>query len=359
MKTNQIQICDDIEMSIYPNVAYPLLLIRTEAHLSKWYYESFINIYSQCWSANSLRIDFLDSSRFFGDILDRQSVTIPEARNINIIAFIKECIDSGFCINVFALEEYYLKGSEYFQKRHAVHETFVYGYNDIEEIINVIGYNKDGMFTKLCYSYDDFLIAFAKAIENPPNYLVDALHKVRIRNFFCDYDFSLLNFCLELKNYLYSLPDTRKKYFSLASADKVLYGLSVYKEVQNQLNNALTGNNSITLSYLVFHFMFEHKKIILNRLKFVSDNFDFDDTSILLKNYQEICNIASSIRIYFLKAALSESEFQNRYCIKNIKVLKKIKSGIDEILNLESDILMKYLAIIDEYIKKNPSSLIC
>lgn len=346
MKKNLIKIKMS-PVTVYPNVAYPLMIILNEPHLKEWYYEHFINIYAQCWDNTLFRIDFLDSSRYFGDVLECCSLTIEDAKNVEIVDYIIDSIDRGFCLNVFAVDEYYLSNSNVYNKEHFIHETLIYGYDQEQKVINVVGYDQNDTFSKFTYKMEEFVEAFNAAINNAPYYLVDALHLLKIRHFFCDYVFSYDNFVNELEKYVYSIPDYKKKYFSLASEDVTTYGNSVYDEMIECLDkkiNNITNNNVL---YLCFHFMYEHKAMLLERLKYIQQKYVFDEKyDTRVEKYEKIVANSNLLRLNFLKKAWRESNFENRMEVNDIDYLKKIKNEVFNIQEEEKDLLIEICNVL-------------
>lgn len=349
MNKNEI-IIQDSPITAYLNVAYPLMLILNNPHLLNWYYEHFINIYSQCWSIDFMRIDFLDSSRFFGDILDRNSLKIEEAHNIDILDFIKENIDSGYCLNVFTIDEYYLSASICYKNSHMIHEILIYGYDYDLGILKVVGYDKKGVFSRFYYNTKEFEEAFKAGLSNPPDYLVDALHKMRLRHFFCDYKFSLNKFLYELKKYLFLIPDQEKKYFSIASNDAVIYGKQVYDSLIVYLKESITSENEMEINYLSIHFFYEHKKILLERFLFIERNYKLGNnfTSLILE-YEENVSLSNSIRLSFLKRALVESGFKDRMHVKNKDYLNDLFNKLTQCKNKDEEILSEVYRLLCKY----------
>lgn len=341
MECNEVEIKES-PITVYPNIAYPLMLILKEEYLKEWYYEQFVNIYSQCWDKTLFRIDFLDSSRYFGDVIECNSLTINDAKDIDIVDYVIDQINKGYCLNVFAVDEFFVSDSNAYKKKHYIHETLIYGYDNKSKVFKVVGYDKQENFTKFTYKIEEFAKAFKGAINNPPYYLVDALHSIKIRHFFCNYIFSMDNFVTELERYIYSIPDYKKKYFSLASEDLTSYGISVYDEMINKIEEKINGNHDIDITYLCFHFIYEHKLMIIERLKFIKSKYIkgsyYDE---LIDRYEKIVAKSNSIRINFLKKAWVESNFKNRMRVNNKEYLRSIEKQINCLKTEEFDVLQK------------------
>ncbi|WP_370749229.1 hypothetical protein [Eubacterium sp.] len=349
MIKNEVKIIDS-PISIYPNIAYPLMIILGEPHLKEWYYEHFINIYAQCWDEILFRVDFLDSSRYFGDVIECCAVPLSESKNLNITEYVVEAIDKGYCVNIFTIDEYYLSNSNCYNKEHFIHETLVYGYNKEEKVFNIVGYDKQDRFCRFEYKINEVEKAFKSGVENAPYYLVDSLHKIKIRHFFTDYEFSLNNFIVELEKYLFSLSDKKKKFFSLASEDETFYGEECYKMMIKHLENYIENKTDLDITYLCYHFFYEHKKMIIERLNFVDEKYKLGkDFAALICEYNDIVKRANNVRLFFIKESIIETREIMR--VKNIKALSKIHTEISDIQDREEKILLSVYNYLKNAIK--------
>ncbi|MCD1259363.1 hypothetical protein B5M42_011015 [Paenibacillus athensensis] len=342
MGSKTISIHHHKEITVYPNVAYPLCFILAEPRLTGWYYEHFVNVYSQCWGGNFFRIDFLDSSRFFGDILDRRSYTLDEMREMDIISFIKQSIKDGFGVNVFAVDEYYLSETSSYMHKHYIHETLVYGYDDDKAKLLVVGYDRNGVYTQFTYSYEGFARAFKEGVLNAPEYLVDALQTIRLRHFFMDYEFELSNFVAELGKYLQAVPDRKKIFFSIASADTVVSGFKVYEQMLRIFEENIRGNYAVQVNYNAIHFMSEHAKALKERFLYISRQYKVsEDFARLVEEYARVEKELDTVRLIFLKQALEESEFRDMDFVKDPLKLRELHNMITSSKANEYEILSR------------------
>lgn len=303
----EIKIYQEKELISYLNVAYPLCFILTEPKLTGWYYENFINIYAQYWFDTFFRIDYLDSSRIFGDILDRRSYGIQDICPEEIITFIEKWIQKGFGVNVFVLDEYYLPQRPAYKKEHFIHEILVYGYNKAEELLSVIGYDINGDYKCFTYTYADFYAAFEEGLKRVPDYLVESLQLIKIRHFFKDYKFDLKRFNEEFKNYIYSVPDEKKLYFSLSDESKPIYGILAFDEMCNCLKEK--NNKKIDLHFTNIHMYYEHKCVIYKRINKIIELYENPDNTVLKQliiDYKILVDSAHELRIRWLKQAIKE-----------------------------------------------------
>jgi hypothetical protein len=340
---NMISLPIQRDITSYLNVAYAITLIKSKPLLNGWYHENFINVYAQTWFSTFFRIDYLDSSRYFGDILDRHSYTISDLKaTINIIDFISDSIDNGFVLNVFTLDEYYISESPSYNQNHFIHEILVNGYDHTTKELNVLGYNKAGLFTSFTYTYDEFNEAFNSAISMAPENLAEALHKIRVSHIHMEYPFNLERFLIELHNFIFSKPDDKKAYFSLANKIETAFGLDAFRKMLSTINETIDDKNEGNVNFISFHFLSEHRKGLYQRFMYIVDLFDVQDLLSDLKEYSLIVDKYEIIRLMYLRQALKERETSaSRMIVKDKLILKKISDKLTESLEEEYTLLLR------------------
>lgn len=195
-------------------------------------------------------------------------------------------IDEGFGVNVFTVDEYYISQRPAYHSDHFIHEILIYGYCKRSKKLFVVGYDKKGVFGKLEYDFDEFVLAYTKGEENAPLYLVDSLQLIRVRNFFKPYQFKLERFNAELGKYLFSIEDDNKLFWTLSSKDEAKYGITTFQYMSKLMINYDYEN---PLIYKISIYIFdEHKRNILYRLNFIKKKYELEDSKTLEADYKEM-----------------------------------------------------------------------
>ena len=227
-----------------------------------------------------------------------------------------------------------------YKNRHFIHEILVYGYDETEKSLDVIGYNFDGIYTTFKYSYDEFNLAFEKGLEIKPDYLKEDIQLIKVRAFYMKYSFDLNRFNTELQNYINSTPDTKKLFYSLADNSTPNYGINVYKEMANYLE--YNNKNNIRLRLVNIHFFYEHKSSMLKKFEYIFNNYNtltkFTDN---LNLYFEVEKESNLLRLYCLKQMVNGNSIDKNQ-------LQEYSNSIVKINNKEEKIISEIIPLLNE-----------
>lgn len=320
--SNRLDIPMQRKITSYLNIAYPMLFILSEPKLKNWYYERFVHIFAQRWFGNYLRTDYTDSSRYFGDLLERHACSIADmqgsARSRGILPVIREAIGDGFAVNVFTLDKFYLPESVEYRREHVIHELLVVGYDDRTSTLQAIGYTSSGSFGEFAAGYAEFEQAFENGLASAPDFLKDALHLIKRRPLRREYRFDASAFVRELEKLVYSRPDYDKLFFSLADESEASFGFQVYERILGEMRKRLDGKRADNVNYTAFHFVAEHSELLSERLAFVRDRLRPEGKlPAQLDAYASIANDYKKLRYVYLRHAMAESGFGNRFRIED------------------------------------------
>ncbi|MFB9278144.1 hypothetical protein [Cohnella cellulosilytica] len=317
------------QVTSYLNIAYPLLFILSDPKLEHWAKERFVHMYAQCWFGNYLRTDYTDSSRYFGDLLERISYSLSEARELaqagGAIGFVKESLERGYAVNVFTIDLYHLPEAAEYRKEHRIHELLVYGYDDLRGRLEVIGYDRNGLFAAYSVAYASFEEALAEALAKPPDYLREALHLIRKRELRHAYRFDPAAFSGEVSKLAFSVPDRPKLFYTLADDSEAVFGMAVYDRILEQMERRLEGKPSLIVNFTTVHFIREHGKLLEERFAFV-DAFCRPKGKLqsLLARYPQVAQEYEAARNGYLRQAMKESSFASRYKIADEEAFGRI-----------------------------------
>ncbi|MEK3792272.1 hypothetical protein MKX42_11165 [Paenibacillus sp. FSL R7-0204] len=123
--------------------AFPLSVASFHPSFYNWIYTNFTNL-------KVFEHDFsLDIVFDTGNIIDHPEtyplLNVEKIKNTDLVLSdllqtFKHYIDTGKYIYLF-MDEFYINNRSSYQKRHFIHETFIYGYDDLKEEFEVCGFN--------------------------------------------------------------------------------------------------------------------------------------------------------------------------------------------------------------------------
>ncbi len=335
------------DINSYLHWALPMCIVKSNDKFAAWHNERFIQVYSltQNYDENTyIFTDFadkIDSVKLLFRNWDRYRY--EDLNDVkNIAEFVIEKINMGFYIIIF-LDEYYLPQKHFYNVRHFVHPSLIYGYdNNAKEFLS-ISFDKMQTFTKMSYSYD----LFVKAYEGGKLYFIMedagyAEHKIvqviQPHRFDKDYPFDIKHFLSELHNYIFSISDPYKKHIcrdhqwrdkNVADEAKIVCGFDVYDDVVENLQKLAYGKSS--LDYRMIHLLYEHKEGMYKKLKYLAyeNNFSSEFTKYVGK-YEKIVEGFKEARFLFIKFLhLKKPEILQKI-IDIININKKLEKAVLE-----------------------------
>jgi hypothetical protein len=311
----KIKIQNDI--NVYLHQAFPLCIILADERMRTWFYERYIQIYSehQLYKYKSgliaapeigYRLGAKNPASLYGDgdWIERFHMDFMEpwlgndvlqeikVRDVDgadpeyILDFVAQKINIGHYLYVY-LDEYYLPNKSAYQQYHHLHPSLVYGYDHNKRKVLAVGFeNKDflSFFTNLTFDYDSFDEAYRKArryVDSNPEYDTAMVTLLKPRELVGSYPFTIGNLLSAINDYLTSNGDTSKLYLMRSRVlrldapvwdrerikSEVKFGMAVYDDLIVGLESLLRGKSLVYHNHI--HLFFEHKKAILERLNFV------------------------------------------------------------------------------------------
>ncbi len=332
LRSRELRIVLQKHINVYLFHALPLCVILADDRLYPWYYERFIQLCAfKCYDGG-LGIDFIDWEEVYKEVLSEVRLSrYMLLKENSIVNFLKDSIDRGYYAIIY-LDEYYLLGKRDYHKSHFVHESLVYGFDDVTRKIKAIGLDEDGLFSRLAFDYDHLNASFKEAVRlTDPNALSDyrrlifdryliALIKTKERQF-DSYPFDLSRFSTVINEYTFSLVDKSKIYLrfgvdwprnndlqgSCIIEAPLHVGFEVYNDVLLHIDSVLT--NGAHLDYRIFHLLSEHKRGINDRLNFVVANYIVHEKlGTLIKKYEQLMQQFEVARLRALRCAYAPKE---------------------------------------------------
>jgi hypothetical protein len=313
----KIKIQNDI--NVYLHQAFPLCIILADERMRAWFYERYIQIYSEhqlykCKSGliaapeigyrlgtknpASLYGDGDWTERFHIDFMEPwlgndvlQEIRVRDVDGADpdpdhILDFVAQKINIGHYLYIY-LDEYSLPNKSAYQRHRHLHPSLVYGYDHNKRKVLAVGFENKGFlsfFTNLTFDYVAFDEAYRNAkrhVDSNPEYDTAMVTLLKPRELVGSYPFTAGNFLSAINNYLTSNGDTSKLYLMRSRVlrldapvwdqdgvkNEVKFGMAVYDDLIAGLEGLLQGKSLVYHNHI--HLFFEHKKVMLERLNFV------------------------------------------------------------------------------------------
>lgn len=329
-----------------------ICVILADERLLPWYYEHYIKLYTEKQANGMLIMDFLEERAPYNEVIQEVYLGYELLKDVtNINDYVIDKINSGYYV-IINIDEYYIPAKLAYKKKHYVHHSLVYGYDNTERKFKAIGFNAEQMFAKMDFEYD----LFAQAFESGKLYYkgsapwaeTNAIELLRTKNFMQDYPFSLERFRTSLEEYVTSKEDFRivfdqrlDQYY--LGPEHLKYGMDVYDGVIEHLKKLMEG--MITIDYRAVHLMFEHKKSIYTRLQYINGRYaELTGLEELIDEYRKVVDIVDSARRLFLKHTFSGENDYN--LIPDKEVVAQIIEKLGEARDLEKKILTQICTLL-------------
>lgn len=303
-----------------------LSVISRESNAEQWIYNNFIQIAvlpNGHWGAFMFGNDTLQDCPFLKNRHHERSDI-----QINIIEFLKQEIMNSRYIWLNVRKKYL---SVYKEKSEKNHDIFVYGFNDEQQIFYVADFFEKGVYSQQKVSYSEFFEGYNNVIEKSDTL---GIYTIWLNKEY-RYDVESCNTikCGILDYLSEEYPFNKYIYMQEKRLRTYKYGTKIYdvleKYCDNILNKIDRGKN-----FRVFDLLYQHKKLMTNRIYFLTEN------SINLKEYLPLCRDieenAFAIRNSFLKFTLTG----------DINILLKMKANLNKIKEMEKEVLMDIVSTI-------------
>lgn len=315
----------------YLHHAYPLSISFAHPSFIPWFYNNYVTL--RCYK-DILQYSNQDYFNFYNfnyyPCLDLEQISrdmLVDYFDQHIVDFLTRVIDRDYYALLY-VDQYYLEGTRHYQTNHFTHDSFVYGYDNDTRELYLKGFLKNGSFTDYRVSYDDFTAANAHAKQyfSFQNYI--NLFK------FDDGDYSLKigHLRTQLSDYLQSRnpQDDTLQFINNGGRfhQPTNFGMATYDSLQEYfqlLRDRKLGNDIRPLQV-----MWEHKKIMYDRLGYLKENGYLQDDS-LREQYEEVRQKTEMTRSLFLK-------FQRK---QDMELLDTMSQFMIEVRQAEGEVLEK------------------
>lgn len=227
-------------------------------------YNGYINL--ECEKTDCLsdmKLAFSDSLWEYYRVCGMAEMNLYDVSNFSkktLCQFICERIDQGNYLLFYDIDEYYLSYSDNFKRSHTNHDAYVYGYS--EDCFQVFAYRNEHL---ACFCIDKVEVINAlvsrKARKNADK-----------RRHFCTYRPSINRTVRVDKAMIY---EKVKAFYKADSSQGKAQGICVYDVLLNGLKSVKKGDK---VDLRPFRCLWEHKKLMKERMLYLQDNSDSNCT---------------------------------------------------------------------------------
>lgn len=358
------------EITTYLHRSLPLCAILAHDEYLPWFYRHYIQIFSVTYNNGFSRLEFLEPKNCYDEIFDE--VYLKYEDMADIIGFIEDKISSGCYISVH-VDEYRLPQKSSYMKNHFVHPSLIYGYDSVGKKLLAVGFDSEMMFMEITFDYDDFMKAYEEAKlfyrESAPWAETEAIQLLKPKELNGNYPFDLNRFLEEVNNYMHSSAADSGRINKLVPpgdmeiTSDIKYGLEVYGvvvscmeklgadilgglDVQNiieQCREKVTADIMPAIDYRSIHLLYEHKRCLYNRLKYIIKRYDVPESlSILTAGYLQLVESLNTARLTFFDLEhmfrtgmdVREINFDNLICSfqKMVETVRRVGNRETELL---------------------------
>ena len=308
----------------YIGYAFPLgILFADSDRFLPWMY-SHHNYIMMCGKKDFTEFNQSDNDWMHGKdgVFNKHTVILPKyilEKKHMVIEMITDLIENN-CYIIAKPNEYYIPKRRAYGKRHFDHENMVYGFDKSEETFCLASYTEEGYYGGTEISFDDYITAlreneyddFTLNIISPQNGFEPKFEPTR---------------CKTLLEYYLSGVD---KEYTLGNSD-YYHGIDAEKNLYYYLEYVRSNNKIIDVRY--FYYLWEHKKIMLDRIHYMLAAGCLEGESEEYEKYAEVVKKAEIARGLNLKYNLTKSE----------TTLKRMQELVCLIVCIEEELLTKVM----------------
>lgn len=296
-----------------------------------WLYRNFIQISCDIHSVNR-PIDFFYGAEKDWDFhwvnyfLNFNEIPRHMITHYGVLDFIRECIDQGKYIEL-RLDQYYIRNRDEYHRHHFSHQNLIYGYDDSQKLIYLLGYVNAGQMVKVDISYADLRYQFVKRKCVSDIFVIEYKPEAYGFEYQGEYIRKMIRHYLDSYNTSFDLGH-------LIEPRKRVYGIMCYDELLTE-----KGMQVLLSDRRVMHLLYEHKALMKERLEYIifREVEDRDHLNQYPEAYSEVVRMAFNIRSLAVKYELSGDEI----------IATKIKEILNKMCTLEKHVLSGFLSELE------------
>lgn len=321
-------------LSGYMEDAYPISIALCKKQNLDWLYTNFIQlVYLDPNKYSNQALKFYKPSFRTGQIWDTfcpvlccddlNSSTIDDL-NINIIDLVCKSLQRGFYVKIY-LDEYYVPYRFLYKKEHYIHETLFNGFDKKNKKLFGISYVTDSSG----YTFKEFELGFEDFLDSYK--LADRIgvqaNRITLLSFNPEknFEFDLKGVKQSIYEYIHS-ENSDLRYFEVSNPKKdYVFGLGIYDKLIDYYKDFKR-----QFSIIQLHNLYEHKKLMYERIKFMIENQYISENTDLLNLTKLLIENSLYCKTQGLKYFVTQREKDYK---KLCDLLKQIKQQDEELMN--------------------------
>lgn len=292
--------------------AFIMGIIQSYDRIKQLAYNYFVNL--QCnreIELNKLDIRYVRS--LWGEMWEEgiAELNLFHFKNFNektLFEFLKERIDSNSYLLFYEVDEYFLSYSEKYKKKHYKHDLYIYGYED--DFFHVLAYSKNKL----------------EKIKVNKKEIINCVLKTNMNDIgnFCSFRIAqAVEVKIDSKYIARNIDDYCHERTGFDNTNQAL-GMEVWKYIINSIEKYMKGGNYIQEEFdlRVFRMVWEHKKLMSNRLNALTMYSEIDSSiESEMKEQAEQAYIAFQLALKYTV----DPKHKCDYLKKIIKIYKELE----------------------------------
>lgn len=317
----------------YPKHANITSVLAKHNNFNEWLFNNHIQLFCATYKGETSHDTYLDTyeplHRTFYPLLEMQSVNkvLFSKCNIDACDFLINCIDMGYYIYL-SIDTFYIplyKSGD----NHSTHDIFVFGYDLDQKIFHVADFFQ-GHYSHNVTSFDSMQQAVSSSFTDDNEF--KGIQMLKINTLNPTYSFDISHLKINLHDYLFE-KNTSYRYKELeaplSDEDDRTWGLGIYNSLLKVFEEEVMPQATLRS----FHALYEHKKLMSMRVKFLIDN-NFIKNKSIIKTFERVEHDALMIRNVILKSMFSKKINKEKMAVLIEKFKKLDSDSINELLYL-------------------------
>lgn len=305
--------------------AYPLAIALQHKSSEAWFFSNYIQLVCSGNFPEGKFFTFYNSyfewDRLFLScpFIQYQKIhhSLIETSGEGFTDFICNAIDNNGYIYVY-VDEYYISDKQAYHKYSLPHEMLIIGYNNHKKTAIVLGYNSKRNFGTHEVGFKELILAFQRCDKS--NRIREYIYTLEFDHEF-HYPFDVKLVIQSLKEYRHSV-NSSQHYRALSPPnDWWIYGMSIYEPISQYLKHNI-GELQNIIDNRIFHTIWEHKNMMVQRIKYMIHQKHVDHADDILKAYTFILNQSVIVKNLVLKYNLTKNKRALSSIINHFNVIK-------------------------------------
>ncbi len=293
----------------YLHHAYPLSIMMEDPKSPAWLYSHYIQLYFPIWEQNRMHATDFNfyhynyplAGQYISPFIYHKQFSMKMIQKYGTLRdYVIDSIDQLDYVSVNC-DEYYIPHRSAYMKRHHIHNNMIYGYDLETREYYIYGYDENGTFRNTKVSFQQFEES-AMPSEHFDVSWYDMV--MTYSRWDAHFEFDIEPVIELLKDYVLGR-DTSLRYGIRMFPTNKKFGKDVYPMFMQYLQAVQAG--AMELDIRPFHLLWEHKKLMLDRIQYLIENGLLEKDSELHEAYATVERACFGIRGDVLKANTAQS----------------------------------------------------